>query len=473
MVSLRCKSKVLLTALFAICAVGMNGVASAGVNQLRSAWMGPRQWQGQESADSVCEQLQQHFAEVLHRLESNTEKSVSTAIEAIEEMMPGELSDGDRIELRAELLTRRKLQVERLRRYSDAGRFPVNEGQSGTAVPIFVDRSGTHCAVGHLMHVDGFEEHVERIAALRNLRLVHDMGDAALNQWVHSAGLTLDEAAMIQPGYPPPPIEITLEQMQTTMPTYTKVGYTVSNLSILSASYFAGSFADPTEIGINGFDNPDNDPFVYEVQPYQPAAEVGLHMGSMVYDSPYGAVADWNPVLNADWLLIGNEADFSDRVGLGQPRGSFHDSIMFKVDFDIESHDGPFEEFGLTSRALMNFNGVESDSGALWPELRILSRVYDESNNLLGEVDLQETVNVDYYPFDMGLDDHDTINVSGQRLHITTYAMARSDATNHAFKITSFFHEFRSVPEPAGATVMLSLVGLVLAMWRRKPNVDY
>ena len=142
---------------------------------------------------------------------------------------------------------------------------------------------------------------------------------------------------------------------------------------------------------------------------------------------------------------------------------------MFKVDFDIESHNGPFEEFGLTSRSLMNFNWVDSDPDAQWEELRILSRVYDDSNNLLGEVDLQETGSTYNAPFDMTLNDHDTILVSGERLHVTTYAMAHS-ASRQPFKLTSFFHEFRSVPEPAGATVLLALVGLALAIRRRSPD---
>lgn len=110
--------------------------------------------------------------------------------------------------------SRRAARVSRileLRRYRDRGLFPRNHEVPGRRNPIFVDRYGTHCAVGHLVAATGRTDIVTRVRTTRNTATIHELaGDTALLAWLDENGLTLDEAARIQPSYewepaPPPP----------------------------------------------------------------------------------------------------------------------------------------------------------------------------------------------------------------------------------------------------------------------------
>jgi len=96
---------------------------------------------------------------------------------------------------------RRAALVEELRRYIDAGRYPIND-VALDATPIFVDRRGHRCAVAALLEATGRHVLVERIAARRNLDRVHDLAsEPGLAEWLDEHGLRLDEAARIQPAY--------------------------------------------------------------------------------------------------------------------------------------------------------------------------------------------------------------------------------------------------------------------------------
>lgn len=90
-----------------------------------------------------------------------------------------------------------------LRQYRDAGVFPHNYDFPGEAVPYFVDRrTGTVCAVAHLLESTGRRDIVDRVAAEDNNVRVHALaGDTAFTAWLHGHGLTLDEAAWIQVPY--------------------------------------------------------------------------------------------------------------------------------------------------------------------------------------------------------------------------------------------------------------------------------
>lgn len=107
----------------------------------------------------------------------------------------------------------RALAIEMLIRYRDAGFFPENRDFADVYVPYFVDpRSGALCAVGHLMSQTGHSALVTRIAAADNHVRVQDLaGDAEVVAWLETYGLTLAEAARIQPMYggEPPPSEPT------------------------------------------------------------------------------------------------------------------------------------------------------------------------------------------------------------------------------------------------------------------------
>lgn len=103
--------------------------------------------------------------------------------------------------LRARLADARRRQIEGLRLYAAAGRFPKNHRVLGE-VPVFVDPDGARCAVAWLMDWDGQGDAVQAIARADNHVYVEDVIDGPLAEWVLGSGLLLEEAAMIQPGYP-------------------------------------------------------------------------------------------------------------------------------------------------------------------------------------------------------------------------------------------------------------------------------
>ncbi|HEY9228703.1 MAG TPA: hypothetical protein VIP11_18755 [Gemmatimonadaceae bacterium] len=105
------------------------------------------------------------------------------------------LSDGQRAN-RAEL-------VRTLVAYRDRGVFPHNYDFPGLAMPYFVDRkTGTLCAVAHLLESTGRRAIVDRVARTNNNVWVAELaGDSALGRWLDINGLTLAEAARIQVPY--------------------------------------------------------------------------------------------------------------------------------------------------------------------------------------------------------------------------------------------------------------------------------
>lgn len=88
--------------------------------------------------------------------------------------------------------------------YRDAGAFPINR-DFDTYTPYFVDPvTGVRCAVGELMARTGHEAMVQRIATFDNhVRVLDLAGDAEVRAWLETYGLTLEEAARIQPMYGP------------------------------------------------------------------------------------------------------------------------------------------------------------------------------------------------------------------------------------------------------------------------------
>jgi hypothetical protein len=89
-----------------------------------------------------------------------------------------------------------------LREYREAGVFPHNHDFPGERVPYFVDEHGTHCAMAYLIARSGGDALVARVAAERNNARVHELADEPeLLAWLDAAGLSVHEAARIQPMY--------------------------------------------------------------------------------------------------------------------------------------------------------------------------------------------------------------------------------------------------------------------------------
>ncbi len=111
------------------------------------------------------------------------------------------LASRDVSALTASQQANRRLNAQRLQAYREAGVFPKNRQQPGRT-PVFRDEDGTRCAVGELLWQSGETALVQRIAATRNLATIHQLADEpGLADWLVQQGLTLEEAARIQPGY--------------------------------------------------------------------------------------------------------------------------------------------------------------------------------------------------------------------------------------------------------------------------------
>src|SRR6185295_9997746 len=119
----------------------------------------------------------------------------------------------DRASWKKQLAASREQQIERVRAYRRAGKFPRNTLVENQRVPIFVDDKGTPCAVANLMIQDGRQNDVLAIARTNNLVRVMEVHDGPLVDWLLHSGLLQEEAALIQPSYewerpePQPPHE--------------------------------------------------------------------------------------------------------------------------------------------------------------------------------------------------------------------------------------------------------------------------
>jgi hypothetical protein len=109
-------------------------------------------------------------------------------------------------------LKRRASAVATIRAYRDSGVFPHNYDFRGQYVPYFVDpKTGTLCAVAHLLASTGRRDIVDRVARANNNVWVNDLAaDTAFSAWLSTNGLTLAEAAHIQVvyAYSPSPTEL-------------------------------------------------------------------------------------------------------------------------------------------------------------------------------------------------------------------------------------------------------------------------
>jgi hypothetical protein len=81
--------------------------------------------------------------------------------------------------------------------------FPHNYDFPGAPTPYFIDRkTGTLCAVAHLLVSTGRRDVVDRVArADNNVWVAQLVSDTAFAQWLSAHGLTLEEAARIQVPY--------------------------------------------------------------------------------------------------------------------------------------------------------------------------------------------------------------------------------------------------------------------------------
>ena len=99
------------------------------------------------------------------------------------------------------LAAQRQFHLAILDQYMEEGCFPINQELQFTSTPIFIDASGTSCAVAHLMQKDGWVREAKQIAGENNIVRVMDVRDGPLHDWIATSGFTREECALIQPRY--------------------------------------------------------------------------------------------------------------------------------------------------------------------------------------------------------------------------------------------------------------------------------
>ncbi|HEU4748231.1 MAG TPA: hypothetical protein VFS56_06990 [Gemmatimonadaceae bacterium] len=113
-----------------------------------------------------------------------------------------ELRMRDVSHLSAEQRANRVTLIGWLREYREAGRFPLNDKFAGQFVPFFRDSRGTLCAMAYLVDRSGRSDVVDHIARTRNNALIRELtDDPRLVAWLDASGLSVSEAARIQPAY--------------------------------------------------------------------------------------------------------------------------------------------------------------------------------------------------------------------------------------------------------------------------------
>jgi hypothetical protein len=146
-------------------------------------------------------QLERHFDTVIALLLLSTPQSIELALDRLEAREQTSWSPSARDEWRQRLLANRRSQIVRLIAYRNRGLFPQNDGQSKMPTPIFVDNHDIACAVGHLMRISGRERDVAEIQHHSNLVYVPEVTAGPVVAWMLTSGITLEEAALIQPAY--------------------------------------------------------------------------------------------------------------------------------------------------------------------------------------------------------------------------------------------------------------------------------
>lgn len=137
---------------------------------------------------------------------------------------------------------RRRL-ITYLEQYRVRGQFPRNEQVSGWRVPIFRDAHGTLCAMAYLIDRSGRANIVEEIARSRNLAYIPELADnPQLAAWLNDNGLSLEEAARIQPTYPWEVAEIRRRNKED---HYSRLTNDARLLNTLSVAVNASALSNP------------------------------------------------------------------------------------------------------------------------------------------------------------------------------------------------------------------------------------
>lgn len=204
------KRRLVMVAAIAAAAAGGAGAAAYLGSGSAEGRAGARTARAIERRDSEVRRIRAHFDSVEREL---LERDVSALTPA-----------------------QRKARIRNIRTlhlYRERGDFPQNRDFPDRKIPYFIDAGGRLCAVAHLLATSGRRDIVDRVAARRNNAYVHELADEpGLAAWLDSAGLSLDEAARIQPDYewnfPPDPTDVAAARARSDRRYLAAAGVTAS-----------------------------------------------------------------------------------------------------------------------------------------------------------------------------------------------------------------------------------------------------
>jgi hypothetical protein len=145
---------------------------------------------------------QQFSSDIIYNLNSKNLTSSDNWISAHLMLVEYTLKSRDVSHLTAIQRNNRAQLLEKLNAYWKAGIFPINDYLTYKN-PVFIDRIGTHCAVGYLIQQSGCEELSRKIDKHEKFAYVKEIKSEGLAEWAKTNGFTMDELAWIQPAYPP------------------------------------------------------------------------------------------------------------------------------------------------------------------------------------------------------------------------------------------------------------------------------
>jgi hypothetical protein len=125
-------------------------------------------------------------------------------------------------------------QIRLVHEYAKLGAFPRNEDFPGRWVPYFRDRRGNLCAMAFLIAASGRGDIVDRVARTRNNAYLPDLVDEpGLAEWLSDHGLTVAEAARIQPKYGGGDIVIGKDKVSSEYAALTGVSTVLAGASVV------------------------------------------------------------------------------------------------------------------------------------------------------------------------------------------------------------------------------------------------
>jgi hypothetical protein len=145
---------------------------------------------------------QQFSTELVNQLSSKNLLTFNDWIAAHLMLVESTLKKRDISHLTAAQKNNRIHLLQKLNAYWKAEIFPINDYLTFKN-PVFIDRIGTHCAVGYLMQQSGNDKLAQEIDANEKFAYIKEIKTKGVTAWAVTNGFTLDELAWIQPGYPP------------------------------------------------------------------------------------------------------------------------------------------------------------------------------------------------------------------------------------------------------------------------------